>query len=547
MNTHQQRLPSAQLTSPSLPPQLIVSVKALNPALGKQRPARATILAGHGRSSRRIRRQIGTGRQLAKLLAVVGWVLAAWVLCSSPVQAAIRLNELYPAPNTGESEWVELFNDSSTESVNLSGWWLQDQVSSPSVITTLADLVISPLSYLKVEWSASKLNNTGDTVILIDQDNQEHYRVQFNDAQVGSAFAAMANENGDEIWLWQSPTPGNNNDPNASPYPSPSVNPTPSPNQSGAPSPSVLPSGSPCPTPLATPTPVPTPTPIASVSPTASPTPSPTPTPSLNPSPTPTPSSNPSPSPNVPVAQVGNLTITAVMACPSDNQPEWIEIYNTTSQTLNLQGWHLKDASQNKRNLTGTITSHQFLKIEFSSSFINNTNETLYLYSPSNQLAQTIELPDCEGKGIPFVPSTTGWIAQSQVTDSNQETTNQQSEQKTKTSSGSVLGETTPLAATTNQIANATKQLVAGSSAKVKELFANQQLQLSIPESATKLFKTPEKLFSQSPSKPHFGWWYLASGGGIISLSTGYRLLKKGILKFLTNPSSLLNATKIST
>lgn len=543
MNTHQQRLPSVTLRPTSFPPRLVASAPTLGSALGNQPPARATILAGHGRPSRRIRRQVGTGRRIAKILAVVGWVLAAWVLCSSPVQATIRLNELYPAPNSGESEWVELFNDSPTESVNLSGWWLQDQVSSPSVITTLADLVISPLGYVQIEWSANKLNNSGDTVFLYDNHNQDQYLVQFGAAQPGEAFAATLNENGDEVWLWQSPTPGVSNTGNASPQPSPSTNPSPSPNPSLTPLPStnpnptVLPSGTPCPTPLVSPTPTANPSPTPTLLP--SPSPSLTPSPSANPS--------PSPSPNLPTAQAGNLTITAVMACPNDSQPEWIEIYNTTNQALSLQGWYLKDASQNKRNLTGTIAAHQFLKIEFSSSFINNTNETLYLYSSSNQLTQTIELPDCDGKGIPFVPSSTGWVAQDQVTSNNQDATNQSAEQKNKTNSGSVLGENTPLSAplaTANKLASSAQQLAAGSSAKIKDLFANQQLQLSIPEHVTTLFQPPVPLFTQSASKPNSGWWYLVSGGSLISLSTGYRLLKKGILKFLTNPSSLLNDTE---
>jgi hypothetical protein len=84
----------------------------------------------------------------------------------------VLINEAYPNPNSSENEWIEIFN-SSQEDINLNGWTLVDEVSSPSIVHKFSDEdKINPLSFFIVELSSSKLNNSGDTINLIN-DNQE--------------------------------------------------------------------------------------------------------------------------------------------------------------------------------------------------------------------------------------------------------------------------------------------------------------------------------------------------------------------------------------
>lgn len=83
---------------------------------------------------------------------------------------AVYINEVYPQPATDEKEWIELFNDSD-ESIDLSNWKLMDKISTPSVIFELVSTNIEPLSYFVIELPLSKLNNAGDSVRLLDQND----------------------------------------------------------------------------------------------------------------------------------------------------------------------------------------------------------------------------------------------------------------------------------------------------------------------------------------------------------------------------------------
>jgi hypothetical protein len=58
-----------------------------------------------------------------------------------PVQAEVVINEVYPNPLSGESEWIELFND-STASTSLEGWVLEDKLSSSKVIYSLDNVTL---------------------------------------------------------------------------------------------------------------------------------------------------------------------------------------------------------------------------------------------------------------------------------------------------------------------------------------------------------------------------------------------------------------------
>lgn len=79
----------------------------------------------------------------------------------------IIINELYPDPNSGESEWIELYNNSS-ETVDLRDWILEDEGLKQYKISN--SFSIQPFGFLTISYIDSKitLNNDGDLIKLFD-------------------------------------------------------------------------------------------------------------------------------------------------------------------------------------------------------------------------------------------------------------------------------------------------------------------------------------------------------------------------------------------
>lgn len=78
----------------------------------------------------------------------------------------IVINELYPAPNTGEKEWLELLNKTD-KVIDLTGLFLLNLEGGKFSTTTLSG-VVNPGEYLILETFSGSLNNAGDTVVLTD-------------------------------------------------------------------------------------------------------------------------------------------------------------------------------------------------------------------------------------------------------------------------------------------------------------------------------------------------------------------------------------------
>lgn len=76
----------------------------------------------------------------------------------------LLINEIYPAPASGEKEWVEIFNPASS-TIDLSGLLLLNIDGGKFVTTTLSG-AIGAGGYAVIEEIAGSLNNSGDTVVL---------------------------------------------------------------------------------------------------------------------------------------------------------------------------------------------------------------------------------------------------------------------------------------------------------------------------------------------------------------------------------------------
>lgn len=136
--------------------------------------------------------------------------------------AKVVISEVYPNPNNEELEWVELFNQSDQD-IYLKDWQLWDELSKPSLIKQFTDETITANHYLVIELK-SVLNNSGDSVILYNDQQEIQNSLTYSDSEKGLSWSRNLVTN--EL-----------------------INTNPSPNEANLfPSPTVLPTTTPSPT-----------------------------------------------------------------------------------------------------------------------------------------------------------------------------------------------------------------------------------------------------------------------------------------------------------
>lgn len=324
-------------------------------------------------------------RRLSSILSVAGVLLLTVV---RPVWAAVIISEIYPAPPTGESEWVELFNAGNAP-ISLAGWYLKDQLTTPSIIFSFTDQTIQPQQFLAVDLPSAKLNNSGDGVNVFDSNGQQIDAMSYTSSETGKSWqrtsltsnaftltlASKSSNNADYSLLAATPTP----------TPSPAASPSPSPTVT--PQPTVEPTASPVVTATSTPTPAPTVSPTAT--PTLAPTPSPTPTatPTTIPSPSPTPTATPTPDYSV-------IQLSEIEPCSSSGN-EWLELYNSSSADISIKNWKLIDESGNTKTLTGTITAKSWQVFSWTGSLLNNSGDSVTITTETGQELVHSEYSSC--------------------------------------------------------------------------------------------------------------------------------------------------------
>jgi hypothetical protein len=115
----------------------------------------------------------------------------------------ISLSEIYPAPNSGEKEWVEVYNPNN-QAVDLSSWKFQDGAGTKKNLGGS----IGAYSWVFFEYSSGWLNNGGDTLHLLDPNSGIIETVTFGETAKGIAWAKDASS----VWQQTStPTPGSAN------------------------------------------------------------------------------------------------------------------------------------------------------------------------------------------------------------------------------------------------------------------------------------------------------------------------------------------------
>ncbi|MCR4313921.1 MAG: lamin tail domain-containing protein [Candidatus Uhrbacteria bacterium] len=104
----------------------------------------------------------------------------------------VLINEFVVDPNEGEDEWIELVNV-STESIDLTGWTLEDSTGKQTVLED----TIGASEYLLVTAPLGKLNNDTDSILLKDAtgmlvDSLEYGTEELSAPKDGAALARGA-------------------------------------------------------------------------------------------------------------------------------------------------------------------------------------------------------------------------------------------------------------------------------------------------------------------------------------------------------------------
>ncbi len=112
--------------------------------------------------------------------------------------STLIINEIYPSPNSGEKEWIEIYNYGNF-ALDLKNYYLKDKVSSGGFGTTksfLPNIILKPDQYYVVNDFDLKisLNNSGDLIGLFNQNDKLLNEVEYPEIPKGMSYSRINNE-----------------------------------------------------------------------------------------------------------------------------------------------------------------------------------------------------------------------------------------------------------------------------------------------------------------------------------------------------------------
>lgn len=267
---------------------------------------------------------------MRKILYVLLFLTLAKNILAAPV-----INEIYPAPQLGESEWVELYNDGGSP-LYIYNYYLTDLADNK---IKLATDTIGALGFA-VATSSSILNNAGDTLFLKNSFDSVVDIATYSGSINSSRSFARCPDRGDN-WFTSSVVTKNYS------------------NQSAcfALTPTLPPSGQ-------------------AISPITPPTVTITETP-----------------PTTPIS-FSNVFLSEAMVNPTANDAEWIEIYNGNDFAVNLTDWFIDDdegAGSAPKKFSLDISAKGYKTHVLSSSVFNNDGDAVRLLDSNKSLKDDFE------------------------------------------------------------------------------------------------------------------------------------------------------------
>lgn len=258
------------------------------------------------------------------------------------------INEFVADASDG-NEWIEIYNN-TTSTINLSGFILEDGAGQVAILEN----IIEPVGFITIELSTNKLNNDGDLIVLKYKGNiinQITYG-SWDDGNLSDNAPVSHNANSTARKI-----DGQYSDTDSNDF---SLTTTPTKNSNNLitidTEPIIL-------------QPV-TPISIGVVPPV-----------------------------DLFFAK-SNIVINEFVSDPSDGDVEWIELYNNTSSTINLNSWSIADGSKKKTELSGLIASHQFRVIESPKGNLNNLGDLIILKDPSDNIIDQVSYGNLDDGNI---------------------------------------------------------------------------------------------------------------------------------------------------
>jgi hypothetical protein len=92
----------------------------------------------------------------------------------------------------------------------------------------------------------------------------------------------------------------------------------------------------------------------------------------------------PAVTPVMPGINYGDLIINEFVADPISGEEEWIEIYNTTTSTIDLSDVSIEDGVGSLGTLAGEVLSNDFYVFNLSSSYLNNSGDVIAIKQDDN-------------------------------------------------------------------------------------------------------------------------------------------------------------------
>lgn len=128
-----------------------------------------------------------------------------------PEEADLRITEIFPAPNNGQEEWIELQN-LTINPINLNGWIIDDQEGG-SKAKSIVQKTLPAQGYLQIKLKELKinLNNSSDQVRIFQPDGQIIASQEYEEIVKGQSYT-LTEIDGEENWQYTDlPTPGKAN------------------------------------------------------------------------------------------------------------------------------------------------------------------------------------------------------------------------------------------------------------------------------------------------------------------------------------------------
>jgi len=245
----------------------------------------------------------------------------------SSTDAILVLNEFVSDPIEGQNEWIELYN-AGTSTIDLIGWTLSDGVG----IIASPTGTIDDGGFFVIELSSNKLNNSGDIIIL--KNEEEIVDVisfgNWDDGNTADNALVTSDPNSVARIVDGGDTDNDKNDWEETTTPTKGLA-------------NII-------------------TAVVSVV---------------------TPPHSGGGGNIEPVHyNEGEVVINELSSDPSDGAEEFVELYNKTSDSISLDNWWLEDGSETKTKLSGNINAHGFFVIEKPSGNLNNAGDMVVLFSP---------------------------------------------------------------------------------------------------------------------------------------------------------------------